>query len=48
MMLIASQKSVNNLLRKILPEPEFEPGASCLSEAGVFKKIFVDIYLKNK
>jgi len=29
-------KTVKNLLRKILPQPEFEPGISCLAGAGVF------------
>jgi len=29
-------KTVKNLLRKILPQPGFEPGNSCLAGAGVF------------
>jgi len=29
-------KTVKNLLRKISPQPEFEPGISCLAGAGVF------------
>jgi len=47
MMLIAFKKSVYNLLRKILSEPEFKPGSSSRGER-LEQKIFVDIYLKNK
>jgi len=33
---------VNNLLRKILPQPEFEPGTSCLSGVKVLINLIIE------